>query len=82
MQVNPIIGPTPFTNGLGEGATKSLPDAFHVVDFTACHQFAKVFGEAAKHATCVLVGADSKHIGPLKFEQDGNLMQDVGNLIP
>ena len=81
MEVNPIIGPMPFGNRLGQGASKSLTDAFHVVDFPTCDQFAEVLAQAAQETAGVLVGSDTEDVCTLKFEQHGHLMQDIGHLV-
>ena len=81
MEVDPVIRPASFGNRLGQGASKSLTDAFHVVDFSAGDQFAEVLAQAAQETAGVLVGADTEDVCTLKFEQHGHLMQDIGHLV-
>ena len=81
VKVHPILRPTAFADGLGEGASEPFPNALHVENFTAGHQFAEVFGDGAQHSTCVLIGPNAKHVGALQFQQHRHLMEHVGHLI-
>ena len=81
MEVDPIVRPSPFSNRLCQSATESFSNALHVVDFTACNQFTEVFAQATQQTTGVLIGADTENVCTLKFEEDGHLVENVGNLV-
>ena len=81
VEVNPIIGPASFGDRLGQGASKSLADTFHVVDFPTGDQFAEVLTQAAQETAGVLIRADTEDVCTLKFKEHGHLMQDIGHLV-